>query len=146
MSERPEKKKRLRGFPGIIHKNLDKLNTNEYFKKKHAETEAIVMLNANDAKAAAMVTINKGTVSVEGVPNDSKSGLKKKVLGWDGKIETTLQIFMDIVIGKLSLGGIVKKFFSRKIKVRGIRKLLILLNLFNILSYEDKKKEATAEA
>jgi len=146
MSERPAKKKRLRGFPGIIYKNLDKLNTNEYFKKKHAETDTIVMLNAFDAKAAAMVTIKKGTVSVEGVPNDPKSGLKKKVLGWNGKIETTLQIFMDIVVGKLSFGGIVKKFFGRKIKVRGIRKLLILLNLFNILTYEDKKKEVTVEA
>lgn len=142
MSDRADKKKRLRGFPGILHKNLDPLNNNEYFKKKHAETKAKIMLNAIDAKAAAIVIIDKATVSIEGVPNEPKSGLKKKVLGWDGKLETTLQIFMDIVIGKLTIGGIVKKVLSRKIKVRGIRKLLILLNLFNILSYEDKKKEA----
>jgi len=141
MSERPKKKRGLRGFPGIISKNLMPLNDNEYFKKKHANTEIKVMLNAFDAKEAALVIVDKGTLNVEGVPNTPRSGLKKKVLGWNGKIETTLQIFMDIVVGKLSLGGMSKKVISRKIKVRGIRKLLVLLSLFNILTYEENKKE-----
>ena len=141
MSERPARKKKLRGFPGIIKNNLEPLNTNEFFKKKHAETSVKIMLNAFDAKAAAIVTIDKATIKVEGVPNTPREGLKKKVLGWNGKIETTLQIFMDIVIGKLKLGGMAKKVLSRKIKVRGIRKLLVVLDCFNILSYESKKAE-----
>jgi len=146
MSERPEKKKRLRGFPGIISKNLVPLNTNEYFKKKHAETSVKIMLNALDAKAAAMVTIDKATITVEGIPNTPREGLKKKVLGWNGKIETKLQIFMDIVIGKLKIGGMAKKVLSRKIKVRGIRKLLVVLDCFNILTYENKKAEEARKA
>ena len=146
MAEEKSKKKRLRGLAGILWNFFEPLNKNDYFKEKFADTEVKLMLNATDGRYAALIIIDKGTIDIENVPNKVKEDLKKKKLGWNGKLETDTQTLMDIAMEKLSLGGIVKKVLTRKIKIRGTRKLLILIKIFNILSYDEKKaKEAQQE-
>ena len=142
MSESTPKKKRLRGFASILAKQLGPLNEIDYFKEKFKDTNVKLLLNATDGKIAALIIIDKGTLSIESIPNTPKKSLKKKVLGWNGKLETKTLFFLDIAVGKLGIGGIVKKVLSRKIKIRGIRKLLILLKMFNILEYEAKKAKS----
>jgi len=139
MAETKPKKKKLRGLPKIIWGFFAPLNDNDYFQKKFEDTDVKILLNAKDGRYAALIKINNGKIEIDGVPNKDKKELKKKKLGWDGKLETTTQIFMDIAMNKISLWGIIGKIFTRKIKIRGIRKLLILLKVFDILAYEEKK-------
>ncbi len=145
MAEQPPKKKRLRGLAGILWNFFKNLNDNEYFKKKFEDTNVKLLLNATDGRDAGLIIIDKGTIDIESVPNKDKNELKKKKLGWNGKLETDTKTFMDIAMNKLSLGGIVKKVISRKVKIRGTRKLLILLKIFNILSYDEKKEKEAQE-
>jgi len=62
-------------------------------------------------------------------------------LGWNGKIETNSQIFLKIAMGELSIWGIVKNVLTRKIKLRGIRKLLKLLKIFKMLLLEENQNK-----
>ena len=121
------------------------LNDNDYFKKTFEDTNVKLLLNATDGRDAALIIIDKGTIDIESIPNKDKNELKKKKLGWNGKLETTTALFMDIAMEKLSLGGIVKKIITRKVKIRGTRKLLILLKIFNILSYDANKAAEAAK-
>ena len=130
MSE--EKKKRLRGFAGIVSKEIQPLKDNEEFKDKFKDTEEKILLNAKDGKWAALLVINKGDIYVEGIENNPKENIKKKNAGWDGLLETNTEIFVDLLSGgsDLTIGSVVKKIITRKIKIRGVKHVLILLKLF----------------
>jgi len=143
MSEpiKKKKKKRLRGFAGVINNQLTPLNEIEYFREEFKEEDFKILLNAVEGRWAALIEVKGGEVKVDGLKNDPKENLKKKKLGWDGKLETTTPIFLQIAMGKLSLLGIIWKVITRKIKIKGVRNLLKLLKMFNILSHEEKKEE-----
>ncbi len=134
MAEKQEKKPRVKGFAGMISKQLDSLNRNDKFKHVFRDVSKKILLNANDAKYAALIKIEKGTLIVEGVENDSKAKLKKKVVGWNGFLSTSTNLLLDAAIGKLPLWKMGIKVLTRKIRVRGIRSLLLLQKMFTILS------------
>lgn len=128
-----ENKKKLRGFAKIVSKEVEPLNRYDKFKKKYKDTEVKVLLNPKDGKEAALIVIDKGTIYVESIKNDPKENIKKKNAGWDGFLETKLQIFLDILTGgDVTVGMIAKKILMRKAKIRGIKKVLMLLKLFSI--------------
>lgn len=128
-----EKKKRIRGFAGIVSKQVEPLNDNEKFKEKFKDTEVKVLLNATDGKYAALLVIDKGRIYVEGIKNKPKTNLKKKVVGWDGRLQMSTENFVKLLDSdELSLGKIVGKILIRKIKIRGIKKVLTLLALFKL--------------
>ncbi len=131
MSE--EKKTRLHGFAGILSKQVEPLNEMEKFKEKFKDTEVKVLLNAKDGKWAAMLIIDKGKIYVEGIKNDPKENINKKNAGWDGFLQTTTNIFLQLFGGtELSTGKVIKKILTRKIKIRGIKHVLVLLQLFDL--------------
>ena len=132
MSEE-EKKKKLHGFAKIVSKEVEPLNSYDKFKEKYKDTEVKVLLNPKDGKEAALIVIDKGTIYVESIKNDPKENIKKRNAGWDGFLEAKLQVFLDILTGgDVTVGMVVKKILTRKAKIRGIRKVLILLQLFSI--------------
>lgn len=134
-----EKKKKPRGFAGVIYTQMMPLNEKEKFREKYKDTTVKLLLNATDGKYAALIVIDNGVLEVEGVSNKEKDDLKKEVLGWDGKLETTTQIFLDFGMGKISTGSfLVKWLITRKIKMKGMKNVMILLDLFAIL---DEKPE-----
>jgi len=141
MSEEKTKMKRIRGFPGVVKAQLDPLNQNDVFKAKFKDKKFKILLNTTDGKLAAVVSVEKGAVDVDMVDNSLKESIEKKTLGWNGKIETRTPLFLEIALGKLSMGGIVKNVLSRKVKLKGIRNLLKLLKLFSIISSKEEKKE-----
>jgi len=142
MSEaKAEKKKKPRGFAGVIYNQLMPLNDIEKFKGKYKETDLKILLNAKDGRHAALIIIDKGTLDVEGIPNKDKDALKKDVLGWEGKLETTTPIFLDLATGKLSTMGVLGKIITRKIKLKGMKKVMVLIDLFTILD-EHAKNDA----
>ena len=128
-----EKKKKLRGFAGIVSKLIEPLNDNEKFKERFKDTELKVLLNAKDGKYAALLAIDKGTIYVEGIKNKPKKNLKKKIVGWDGLLQTKTSTFLEILKSDdISLGKVVGKILTLRIKIRGIKHILILLQLFSL--------------
>jgi hypothetical protein len=128
-----EKKKKLRGFAKIVSKEVEPLNSYDKFKEKYKDTEVKVLLNPKDGKEAALIVIDKGTIYVESITNHPKENIKKKNAGWDGFLEAKLQLFLDILTGgDVTVGMVVKKILFRQAKIRGIKKVLMLLQLFSI--------------
>lgn len=126
-----EKKKRLKGFAGIVAKQVEPLNSIEKFKEDFKDTELKILLNAKDGKNAALLVIDKGRVYVEGIENKPKENIKKKVVGWDGLLQAKTQIFVDLLGGEdISMGSIVGKILTGRMKIRGIKNVLVLLKLF----------------
>jgi len=128
-----EKKKKARGFAGIVSKLVVPLNENEKFKEKFKDTEVKVLLNAKDGKYAALLIIDKGNIYVEGIKNKPKANLKKKVVGWDGLLQTKTSVFLEILEGDdISIGKVIWKILTFRIKIRGIKHIRVLLDLFNL--------------
>ncbi|MFX1410736.1 MAG: hypothetical protein ACFFA6_10305 [Promethearchaeota archaeon] len=128
-----EKKKRPRGFAGTVAKLVDPLNENEKFREKFKDTELKILLNAKDGKYAALLIIDKGMIHVEGIENKPKENIKKKNIGWDGLFQTTTSLFLEILGGdEISMGKIATKWLIGKVKIRGIKNVKILLQLFDL--------------
>ncbi|MBD3211884.1 MAG: hypothetical protein GF311_04675 [Candidatus Lokiarchaeota archaeon] len=128
-----EKKKKLRGFAKVISQQLEPLNGNEEFKNKFKDTDLKILLNAVDGRYAALIKIKEGTVDVDGIKNDEKENLTKEALGWDGRLATTTNLFFKIATGELSTLSMIGKIITRKIKIKGISKVLALTDIFELL-------------
>ena len=129
MSE--EKKVRLKGFAKIVSQQIEPLNAIEKFREDFKEKELKILLNAKDGKYAALLVIDHGRIYVEGIENTPKENIKKKIVGWDGLLETKTQTFVDLLGGEnLSMGSIIWKILTFKIKLKGIKNVLVLLDLF----------------
>ncbi|TET58060.1 MAG: hypothetical protein E3J52_09205 [Promethearchaeota archaeon] len=128
-----EEKKKLHGFAGIVSKQIEPLNEMEKFKQKFKDTEVKVLLNAKDGKWAALLILDKGKIFVEGIKNNPKENIKKKNAGWDGLLQTTTASFLELLGGdNVSTGKVIRKILTGKIKIRGIKHVLVLLQLFDL--------------
>ena len=126
--------KEIRGFAVLIKSILTPLNENMKFQEKFKKTNVKILLNASNLNHAAIIIIDKGKVRVESIPNKPIENLKKKKVGWDAFVEMDTQTFLAIVMDRLSLFGVAKMWLTRKVKMRGIRKLLILLKVIKYLT------------
>jgi len=126
--------KKIRGFAGIIAKSLAPLNENEKFKKKFSGTNLQFLLNAVNVNFAALIIIDSGKLKVESIPNKPKENLKKKIIGWDAYLEMDTQTFLAVSMKRITIIGLGKKILTRKVKIKGIRKLIILLKVFSLLN------------
>jgi hypothetical protein len=138
MTELNQDSKKLRGFAVLINSILTPLNENKKFQEKFGAIDIKILLNASNLKYAALIRINHGVIEVESIPNQPKVNLKKRKLGWNAYLEMDTQTFLAIAMNRLSLIGVAKKWLTHKVKMRGIRKLLILLKVFKFLTnYND---------
>jgi len=127
-------KEKIRGFASIINSVLVPLNENNKFQEKFRNTNAKILLNAPNLKFAALITIDHGSVNVKSIPNKPKTNLKKKKIGWNAFLEMDTQTFLVLAINRISMLGVAKLWVTRKIKIRGIRNLLLLLKMLKILT------------
>ncbi len=125
--------KKARGFAGLIVNVLEPLNENPKFKEQFKRKKRKYLINASNLNYAALITLDKGTLIIEGVRNKPKSNLKKKILGWDGYISMNSQIFLALAMDKISLLNIGLKWLTRKIKIKGLIKMFTLLKMLNFL-------------
>lgn len=133
MSEEKSEKKKLRGFAKIVSKEVEPLNENEKFKNKFKDTEVKILLNAKDGKYAALLVIDKGKIYVDGIENKPKSNIKKKNAGWDGLLQADTEVFLELLGGgDVTTGQVIKKILTRKLKIRGVKKVLTLMELFDL--------------
>jgi len=131
MSENETNKKRLKGFPKIVSKEVEPLNTIEKFKEDYKDKVIKILLNPKDGKQAALLLIDHGQIYVESIDNNPKKNIKKKVVGWDGFFQTDTKTFADLLGGgDITVGQIVGKLLTGKAKIRGIKNVLTLLKLF----------------
>ena len=127
-----EKKKRLRGFAGVVSKQIEPLNDIEKFKEDFKDKTIKILLNATDGKNGALIVIDKGTIFVEEVKNKPKENVKKKNAGWDGRIQAKTDAFVNLLTNEdLSFGTVLGQVLTFKIRIRGLKKALTLLELFN---------------
>lgn len=122
-----------RGFAGLIKKIMEPLNANQEFKEKFKKLKKKFLINASNLNHAAVITINQGNLKVESIPNKPKSNLNKKVIGWDGFLSMDSQIFLALAMNRISILKIVIKWITRKVKIKGILKLLSLLKIFDYI-------------
>jgi len=127
-------KEDIRGFAGLINNVVAPLNENVKFKEKFTNKSFKILLNAVNLNYAASIILDHGILYVKSIPNKPKENLSKKSLNWDGFIEMDSQIFLAIAMKRISLIGVAMKWLTRKIKMRGILKLLNLLKMFNFLT------------
>ena len=120
-------------FSDSIRRIYEPVNNNPKFKEKFKDNDFKILLNPKDGSDAALITVKNCILSVEGIPNNSKSNLDKTKIGWDSMMKTTVQIFRDIGDGKLAPKEIVKKVVARKIKVKNTKVLLKFAEFGNFL-------------
>jgi len=137
MEESNQEKEKLRGFAVLINSILTPLNENKKFQDKFGKIDTKILLNASNLNYAALIILNHGFIRIESIPNKPKANLKKQELGWKGYLEMDTQTFLAIAMSRLSLIGVAKKWLTRKVKMRGIRKLLILLKVFRFLTSDN---------
>ena len=126
-----EKKKRLRGFAGVVSNQIEPLNDIEKFKEDFKDKKIKILLNATDGKNGALIVIDKGTIFVEEVKNKPKENVKKKNAGWDGRIQAKTEAFVNLLTNEdLSIGTVLGQILTFRIRIRGLRKALTLLELF----------------
>ena len=134
MVESNQENKKLRGFAVLINSILAPLNENTKFQEKFGNINVKILLNASNLNHAAIIIVDRGLLRVESVPNKPKENLKKQKIGWNAFLEMDTQTFLAIAMNRLSLLGVAKMWLTRKVKMRGIRKLLILLKIFKFLT------------
>ncbi len=134
MAEMNEEKEKLRGFPVLINSVLSPLNENFKFQEKFKNIKTKILLNASNLKYAALILIDHGSLNIKSIPNKPKANLKKKKVGWNAFLEMETQTFLTLAINRTSIIRVAKMWVTRKIKIRGIRTLLLLLKMFRILT------------
>ena len=134
MTEVKEEKKMIRGFAGLIYAVLTPLNEKEKFKEKFAKTQVKILINASNLNYAALIIVDKGTIDVESIPNKPKENLEKKNAGWDAFIEMNAATFLAFSMKRLSLPGMAKLILKREIRLKGLRKLLAMMQMMKILA------------
>ena len=134
MEDTSEANKKIRGFAVLINSILTPLNQNKKFQEKFGNLKVKFLLNASNLNYAAIIIVEKGVVRVESIPNKPKENLKKQKVGWNAFLEMDTQTFLAIAMNRLSLFGVAKKWLTRKIRMRGIRRLLTLLKIFRFLT------------
>ena len=129
-----EEEEKLRGFANIINSVLGPLNENVKFQEKFKNIDAKILLNASNLNFAALIIIDQGSLKVKSIPNKPKSNLKKKEIGWNAFLEMNTQTFLSLALNRITKLGVAKMWVTRKIKIRGIRTLLLLLKVFKFLT------------
>jgi putative sterol carrier protein len=141
VAEKKERKKRLKGFAGMMSNLLKSINESEHFKEKFADETITFIIAATDLPPAALIKVNKGTLEVAGVALDDIKKTKK-----DAMLQGSLDMIMGIATGKV---GPIGAWLKRKIKMKGPLKLLKLNKIFVYAMRELKssarlKKEAAS--
>jgi hypothetical protein len=116
-------------YPEGVFNLYNPLNSIDKFKEKFADETFKILLNPKDGEYAALITVNKGTVSIEGIENNDKKDLTEEKLGWNGMMKTTKALFEEIGDGKLSQNDIIKKVVARKIKMKNPKILVKLTEM-----------------
>lgn len=125
-----KKVKVRRGLAGLLWQFIEPLNFNEEFKQKFHDTRLFILMNPNDQKWAALIKIQNGTIDIDGIRNDIESLKEEK---FDSLFEAPAGTFLNLFNEGLSTGTLLKKWITGKVKLRGLRKMMALKAIFELL-------------
>jgi hypothetical protein len=137
-----EKRKKVRGFAGIIWNQIGILNESEYFKKNYGQLNLKVLLISTDDKHAAYVKIKDGTVDLDDLKYEKEDPKAIKSLIKDnpheGLLKTDTETFFAIATGKMSTMGLLKMVLKKEIQ--GVKAMLTFSKLLRVSAHETKNK------
>jgi len=125
------KQKIKRGLAALFWQFIEPLNFNEEFKEKFGDTHLNILLNPKDQKWAALLKIEKGTIDAVSTKNDEET---LKTLEFDSLFEAPAEMFLNLFADGLSAGPLLIKMITRKIKIKGLRKMMALKEIFDLLA------------
>ena len=134
MAESGAEKEKIKGFAVLISSVLVPLNENNKFQEKFKNTSAKILLNASNLNYAALIVIDEGFVSVKSILNKPRENLKKNKVSWNAFLEMDTQTFLALAMNRISMLGVAKLWLTRKVRIRGIRTLLLLLKMLKMLT------------
>ena len=134
MSETEMEKNEVRGFAQLINTVILPLNENEKFKEKFATKQVKIVINARNLRYAALIIIDNGTIRAEGIRNEPKENLDKKIVGWDAYFEMDSAVFLMFAMNRISLLGVMKLVIKKEVTLKGLRKLVYLMQVMKILT------------
>ena len=133
MSENSIINPNARGFAGLIKNIMEPLNENAEFREQFNKFNRKFLINAQNLDHAALISLNQGMLKVESVPNKPESNLYKDTIHWDAFLSMDSPVFLALAMNRISIIGIGVRWIMRKVKMKGILKLLLLLKIFNFL-------------
>ncbi len=134
MSE--EKSRNLEGFAHMIYNQFERpLKDNQKFKEKYKDAKLKIFLNITDATHAALLTIDKGAITVNGILQTDKEGLIKAAEDVDALIKTDMNTFVSME--NMSTLKTIGKIFGGKLKIKGGKNLRILQDLRKLATEAD---------
>ena len=84
MSNEKQKKPKLRGFAAFIGNIINSVKDREEYKELIRGEKTRVVLHNEEDKWAALITLETGEITVEGIRNEPKENLSRKRLYWWG--------------------------------------------------------------
>ncbi|MFW9866885.1 MAG: hypothetical protein ACFFEN_12390 [Candidatus Thorarchaeota archaeon] len=125
-----KKTKVRRGLAGLLWQFIEPLNFNSEFKEKFGNIKLYILMNPNDQQWAALLKIEDGTIDIDGVRNDEET---LKSLDFDSLFQAPAETFLNLFSEGLSTGTLLKKWITGKVKLRGLRKMMALKEIFALL-------------
>jgi hypothetical protein len=125
-----KKVKVRKGLAGVLWQFIEPLNFNKEFKQKFQDTRLIILMNPKDQKWAALLKIQNGTIDIDGIRNDKET---IKNIELDSLFEAPAETFLNLFSEGLSAGTLLKKWITGKVKLRGLRKMMALKEIFELL-------------
>lgn len=137
-----DKKKKVRGFAGIIWNQIGILNESKYFKENYGQVNLNVLLISTDDKHAAYVKIKDGIVDLDDIKYEKEDPKAVKALIKDnphnGLLKTDTETFFAIATGKMSTMGLLKMVLKKEIQ--GVKAMLTFSKLLRVSAHESKNK------
>jgi hypothetical protein len=127
----------LAGYAGVVGNVLSPLNQNERFKRQFRHKNFKILMNCPYWTYAALVSIEKGTIRVDGIKNKPVERIDRDVIRWNIYLETNILIYGAILAKRKTLMEVAKEWLRGELKIKGILYLPDLLRLYNCL-YEEK--------
>ena len=115
MSNENLKKPKLKGFAAFIDNIINSVKGKEEYKEAIRGEKTRVVLHNEENKWAALITLENGEITVEGIRTEPKENLNRKKLYWWGYWRfPTLQTMMGA--GSWGTGKWLKKMAGGKVK------------------------------
>jgi len=115
MSNEEPKKPKLRGFAAFIDNIINSVKGKEEYKEAIRGEKTRVLLQNEENKWAALITLENGEIMVEGIKTEPKENLSRKNLYWWGYWKfPSLQTMMGA--GSWGTGKWLRKMAGGKVK------------------------------
>jgi len=124
---------KLTGDGGIIDNALMPLNTQDKFRKRYAHCHKQFILDSPHWTVAAVIVVDHGTLIVRGIAKEPLDPFRRFIHDSDAYLEMGLYDLLAFAMKRLTLAGILWRWFTHRIKVKRPLRLLKLYRIYSLL-------------